>query len=134
VTSPEYNGAGALLELGGDNIRDIAINDGNIVWIVSDGGPSSVTTYDYQTGVWAIISPPDNRGQDIAFDFYGRPWVATKGGVYFLDNGVWNQFSHLPALALAFGCTGCNFGPKVLFIAYDGLGLGEEIVPAPISK
>ena len=136
LSTPKMNLASAILKLGGDNIRDIEFQDLNqqYVWFISDGG-KPVTVYDIVDNQWATYSLPndlDNRGQNIDFDRYGRPWLATYGGVFYNTSsngmalGQWIQITSLPSYSIALGCEGCAFSDTyVIGTQTSGLLVGK---------
>lgn len=129
LSTPEMNTPGALLKLGGDNIRDIELPQGSqtqqTVWFVSDGG-KAVTVHDYVNDQWAVYSLPDNRGQGIAFDQFGRPCVATSGGLFCntssdgMSLGQWVQISDLPGYSIAIDGDTYYYGTQT-----SGLRVGQ---------
>lgn len=127
VSSPELNLSASVLQLGSDKIRRITISpSGDQVWFAADGG--DLTVYDY-SDAWTRHAIPDNRVNDVQFDGLGRPWIATKGGVFYFDNDIWNSASQYPAYAVAFGCNGCTLPTSQYFIGTISDGLVWGYVP-----
>lgn len=130
VDSSTSNQGGAIHELGGDNIREIVEHPSKPeVWIGSD--PGQLTIFNYETNTWTRLDVPDQRVNDIDFDQYGRPWITTKGGTFYLEQGQWNLFDVNPAYHLVFGCQNCTFNPSTVFIGTEGFGLVQKEVTTP---
>lgn len=119
--------AGEPHAIDSNNIRDIVVGPDGSVWVATDGG--GVSHYSYQLDEWIIETLPDNHAMSIAFDLYGRRWVATIGGTFYYEIGGWTLYDGYPAYALAFGCKGCEFDEDTGFIGLAGGGLAQIQVP-----
>ncbi len=125
----QFTSASALHELGGDKIRRITISpSGDQVWFAIDGG--DVTMYNYTTNKWTRFPVPDNRVNDVEFDYLARPWIATTGGVFYFDHESWVAVDKRPAYAVTFGCDGCPLPREQYFIGTISDGLAHGNVPS----
>lgn len=111
-------------EMPSDNVRDLSLDPANAnVWVAMDGG---LIVYDPAEDSWQRQLPPNNRVMAVGFDMYKRPWIATLGGVYYMDGDQWRHYySDYPTLGLAFSAN------NYVVIATDGNGVVIGKVPRP---
>ncbi|MCL4832771.1 MAG: hypothetical protein KJZ86_10030 [Caldilineaceae bacterium] len=122
--------------IGGDEMRVILVrpagkDEAESVWFASgDGGVSR-----YQQGAWTVYTTtaglPDVGVTNLALDRYGRVWAATNKGDAYFDGVKWQQRTHLPTNAIAFGpaCSACPFDADDIWTGSDGSGVTHSGLP-----
>lgn len=102
--------------IGGNKIRDIEIFsakgliESETIWIATaDGGVSK-----FENGIWENYTLEDGlpslNVEDIAFDTYGRVWLATDKGTVFNNGSNWETYTTLNTSHIIFepGCSDNN--------------------------
>lgn len=123
-------------ELGGHQIRDIVVRKANAdtpesVWFATaDGGVTKFeqekwTTFRVQDGL------PSDTVIDIALDKYNRVWLATAGGVSYLEDGTWVPYNTINTLSIAFGptCQNCPIDDDHVWTGTSANGLTHSRLP-----
>jgi DNA-binding CsgD family transcriptional regulator len=122
--------------LGGDQIRDIVVRKANAdipesIWFATaDGGLSK-----FEQGKWTVYRVedglPSNHVSRIALDKYNRVWVATEGGVAYLEGTQWVTYNTLGTKAIAFGptCQECPINDDHVWTGTVERGLTHSRLP-----
>ncbi|MBN1813642.1 MAG: hypothetical protein JXA14_17515 [Anaerolineae bacterium] len=124
--------------LGGNNVRSIVVRPASkdaveSVWVATDGG--GVTKF--ENGTWMVYTVDDGLPSDkvssLAMDRYGRIWVASNGGVAYLEKGQWVTYNTLDTRGIAFGpeCEDCPYDQDHVWTATATSGITHSRLPYP---
>lgn len=125
---------------GGNQVRAIAAqaaDSGNpeAIWVgTADGGLSQ-----YKDGTWTQYHMqdglPSEDVKDVKIDPLNRVWVATSGGVAYLQDGRWIVYDTYDTARIAFGVdcadAGCPYDEDHILTATSGFGFTHSRLPRP---
>jgi hypothetical protein len=130
----DYNAGNSGLS--DDDVRSIAIDNLERVWIGTWGGGISV----FDGNNWLVYRAepgglPSNNVNVVIKDKHGRIWVGTDHGTNYFDfsSKNWNTYNDMDTYTIGFGKSTrerCGFNDENVWIGTNGAGLTHSRLPA----